>query len=105
MYKNRSDPLTEEEKSSPEKTATITLYQNGFQVNDEPFRSYEGDENKKFMKELNDGVVPTELRSKYQNGLSVNLKDSRSQAYRPPTPPSYVAFSGQGQSLGGTNPV
>lgn len=33
-------------------------------------------------------------------GKDVTLKDKRSEEYRPPTPPAYVAFSGAGQTMG-----
>jgi len=78
------------------------LYSNGFQVDDGPFRPYEAEENKQFMKELNDGYVPKEIQDKYRGkGVSVGLEDKRKDAYRPPTPPKYVAYSGSGQSMGG----
>jgi len=54
------------------------------------------------MKELNDGYVPKEIQDKYRGkGVSVGLEDKRKDAYRPPTPPKYVAYSGSGQSMGG----
>jgi hypothetical protein len=40
---------------------TITLWANGFQVDEEPFRDYVAPENKKFMEEVKSGYVPTEL--------------------------------------------
>jgi hypothetical protein len=58
------------------------------------------------------------LRSKYPNGLSVGLEDRRqvldntlyiltkryrTEKYVPPPPPPYIAFSGQGVSLGGAS--
>eukprot|EP01017_Pseudomicrothorax_dubius_P043207 TRINITY_DN7151_c0_g1_i8.p1 TRINITY_DN7151_c0_g1~~TRINITY_DN7151_c0_g1_i8.p1 ORF type:complete len:151 (+),score=31.71 TRINITY_DN7151_c0_g1_i8:516-968(+) len=52
------------------------------------------------MAELNQRRVPQELRGKYPQGLSVGLEDRRSEKYRLPTPPKYVAFSGKGVSLG-----
>ena len=52
------------------------------------------------MKELNDGYVPKEIQDKYKGGVSVGLEDKRKEAYRPPTPPKYVAYSGAGASLG-----
>ena len=55
----------------------ITLYSNGFVVGDGPFRPYEAEENKKFMEELNTGYIPSEIRNKYKNGLSVGLEDKR----------------------------
>lgn len=81
----------------------ITLYSNGFIVDDGPFRPYDSEENKQFMKELNEGYVPKEIQQKYVGkGVSVGLEDKRKEAYRPPTPPSYVAYSGSGLSMGGT---
>lgn len=51
------------------------------------------------MKELNEGYVPKELREKYNKKIGVALEDKRDKAYRPPTPPAYVAYSGTGQSV------
>jgi len=47
------------------------------------------------MAELNQGNVPTELRVKYPNGLSVDLTDRRSEAFELPLEPKYVVFSGK----------
>ena len=67
------------------------------------FRPYESEENKAFMKELNEGYVPKEIQDKYRGkGVSVGLEDRRKEAFRPPTPPRYVAYSGSGLSMGGT---
>lgn len=45
-----------EAQSKGERTnCKITLYQNGFQVDDGPFRDYNEPESKKFMAELNKG--------------------------------------------------
>ncbi len=81
----------------------ITLYSNGFTVDRGEFRPYDDEKNKQFMKELNEGYVPKEIQEKYRGkGIGVALEDKRKEAYKPPTPPSYVAYSGEGQSLGGT---
>jgi hypothetical protein len=78
----------------------ITLYSNGFIVDEGEFREYEGEVNEKFMKEMNDGFVPHEIRDKTRGRkVTVSISDRRRDAYRPPTPPKYVAFSGQGISL------
>ena len=53
------------------------------------------------MKELNEGYVPTELRSKYNKPIGVALEDRRQEKFRPPTPPKYVAYAGAGTSMGG----
>ncbi len=56
------------------------------------------------MKELNEGYVPKEIHDKYKDGgVSVMLDDKRKKEYRPPTPPKYVAFSGSGAQLSGSN--
>ena len=52
------------------------------------------------MKELNEGYVPKEIQEKYKGGVSVGLEDKRKEAFRPPTPPKYVAYSGEGVSMG-----
>ena len=83
----------------------ITLFSNGFVVADGTFRPYDQPENQAFMKELNEGFVPNELREKYKGGLSVGLEDKRKETYRPPTPPKYVAYSGSGMSMGGVTGV
>ena len=77
------------------------MYANGFIVDEGPFRDYNSPENVQFMKELNEGYVPKEIQEKYKGkGVSVGLEDRRKDEYRPPTPPKYVAYSGEGQSMG-----
>lgn len=84
----------------------ITLYENGFTVDDGELRDFEGDKNKKFIKEMSEGYVPSELQAKYRGKkVDVSLEDKRKEKYRPPTPPKYVAYSGAGATLGGTDGV
>ena len=50
--------------SKPEKnevTIKLTLYANGFTVNDGPFRNYTDPENQTFMSQINQNRVPQEL--------------------------------------------
>ena len=86
----------------PDVEIRITLYQNGFTVEGGEFRDYNTPENKEFMKELNEGYIPKELRAKYNKPIGIALEDRRKDKFRPPTPPKYVAYSGGGQSLGDT---
>jgi UBX domain-containing protein 1 len=103
VNKAREGGAKEETKGGSGKTELkITLYSNGFVVDDGAFRPYEAEENKQFMKELNEGYVPKEIQGKYKGGVSVGLEDKRKEAYRPPTPPAYTAYSGAGESMGGT---
>ena len=53
------------------------------------------------MSELNKGYVPEELRKKYNKPIGIALEDRRKEKKRPPTPPKYIAYSGEGASLGG----
>ena len=52
------------------------------------------------MKELNDGYIPKDLRAKYNKPIGIALEDKRETKFRPPTPPKYVAYSGEGMSMG-----
>jgi len=86
-------------RETPEHTCKITLYRNGFMVDDGPFRNYTDPPNKKFMDELNKNHVPEELRSKYPKGLKVGISNRTKRDYELPPPPKYVAFSGSGMNL------
>ena len=84
----------------------ISLYENGFTVDDGELRDYEGEQNKQFIKEMSEGYVPRELQAKYKGQkVDVSLEDRRKEKYRPPTPPKYVAYSGSGASMGGVEGV
>ena len=83
-------------------TRTITLYSNGFTVDDGPLREPNTAENQKFLDELLKGLVPSELKPSMAGGiLDVALADKRGETY---VPPAYVAFSG-GATLGTSAPV
>lgn len=87
---------------APKTELKITLYSNGFIVGENgPFRQYDAPENKQFMKELNEGYVPQEIRGQYKEGVSVGLEDRRKEEFTPPPPPKYVAYSGSGVTMGG----
>ena len=53
-----------------------------------------------FMKELNEGYIPKELMKKYNKQIGIALEDKRDTKFRPPTPPKYIAYSGEGMSIG-----
>lgn len=78
----------------------ITLYSNGFTVDDGPLREPNNPANEKFLAELLQGRVPSELRPQMRGGnLNVSLSDKRGETYEAP---AYVAFSG-GATLGGSS--
>lgn len=57
------------------------------------------------MKELNKGYVPKGLREKYNKPIGIALEDKRESKFIPPPPPKYVAYSGEGASMGGQTGV
>lgn len=83
----------------------LALYRNGFTVDDGPLRDLENPANAQFVDDLMRGFLPEEvLKKRKEEGkaarLNVNVIDKRSELYRAPTPPPYVAFGGEGSSLG-----
>lgn len=106
---NRARQGGSEPSSRPEPnevTINVTLYANGFTVDDGPFRDYEAPENRRFIAEMNQNRVPGELFAKTKGKpVAVNLNDKRTEQYVPPPPPKYVAFSGEGQMMGGATSV
>ena len=76
----------------------VTLYANGFVVDDGDFRSYDLPESQTFMRALLGGNVPTELAA--TGDVTVSLNDKRGETF---TPPPYSAFGGEAQSLGSSS--
>lgn len=79
-------------------SVAITLYRNGFTVDNGPLRNASSPENKEFISSLEKGEIPIELRATHRR-LDVQLVDKREEEYVAPPPPAYVAFSGLGGSL------
>lgn len=79
----------------------ITVYANGFTIDDGPFRSLDDPANKPFLYDVSRGVVPRELEDSAQESGAYHLElvDRRAEQY---VPPAYVAFSGGGNTLGAT---
>lgn len=56
------------------------------------------------MTQIEDGKIPSELIQKYKTTeIDASLEDKRSEEYKAPPPPSYIAFSGQGVSMSATS--
>jgi len=79
----------------------LTIYANGFTVDDGPLRLLSDDANKPFLQDLAHGRVPQELAERFGSDVAVQLKDSRGEEYKEPVAPSYVAYSGSGATAGG----
>lgn len=55
----------------------LTVWKNGFQIDDGEFRSLDQPENQKFMEEVNKGYIPQELVSKGFKDLGIMLEDKK----------------------------
>ena len=96
----------QQEKEVPPASApkrVITMYRNGFTVDDGPFRSLVDPANLPFLRDVAEGLVPRELEesAEARNGGAFHLElvDRRGEEWQPP---SFTAFGGSGQSLGTT---
>lgn len=69
-----------------EEMNTITMYSNGFTVNDGPLRDPQGSpENQAFIEELLKGFVPAELkrgRKDPSKPMNISLADKRQETYK-----------------------
>lgn len=55
----------------------LTVWKNGFQVDDGPFRDLSEPENQKFMEEVNQNYIPQELVSKGIKNLGIMMEDHK----------------------------
>lgn len=55
----------------------LTVWKNGFQIDDGEFRSIEDPKNKTFMDEVNKGYIPKELVDKGMKELGIMLEDKK----------------------------
>mmetsp|Transcript_28729 Transcript_28729/g.29064 ORF Transcript_28729/g.29064 Transcript_28729/m.29064 type:complete len:262 (-) Transcript_28729:290-1075(-) len=83
----------------------VTLYRNGFTVDDGNLRDLESPESRRFLAALAEGYVPQELmQDNSTRDVALELSDKRTEDYVPPPQPAYVAFAGEAMSLGGASP-
>ena len=73
---------------------TITMYRNGFIVDDGPYRRLDDPANAEFLRSLAQGVTPRELLA--EGDVTVGLIDKRAEEYVE----QFQSFSGAGASLG-----
>ena len=86
-----------------QKAVTLTLYRNGLIVScgdggvgDGQFRSYRAGKGRAFMEDILDGFFPSELQSKYPDGVPFELQARVGERYTP-------AFSGTGRRTDGSS--
>ncbi|KJP89377.1 hypothetical protein AK88_01043 [Plasmodium fragile] len=84
----------------PENCRRITLYKNGFIVDDGEFRDLNIEENKKFMQNIEAGILPKEFAGKDKT-MNVALKDKSNEVYtKEKTENTNTTYKGQGVKLG-----
>ncbi|EUD66622.1 hypothetical protein C922_02943 [Plasmodium inui San Antonio 1] len=87
----------------PENCRRITLYKNGFIVDDGEFRDLNLEENKKFMQNIEAGILPKELAGKDKT-MNVAIKDNSNQVYtKGNIDTTNATYKGQGVKLGSSN--
>lgn len=70
-------------------------------MDDGPLRDPAEPSNQSFLRSVSDGYCPDELVVDGKPS-DVKLVDKRAEKYTAPPPPQYIAFSGDGQSIGGS---
>jgi len=95
------------DKSKFEKTKNklkLTVYKNGFRIEDGEFRNKNEPQNKKFMEEIEKGYIPNELVKKGYKDLGIEMDDRRNEDYEPPKEEKkFQAFTGLGKSISSVN--
>lgn len=67
----------------------ITMWRNGFTINNGPLRPSDDPLNKKFLDEIARGVCPEELKVGATDDVPVSVTDKRGEDYSPPTAAGY----------------
>ncbi|XP_030850637.1 UBX domain-containing protein 11-like [Strongylocentrotus purpuratus] len=66
-----------------------------------PFRSYDEPETQQCMQDLTGGYFPTELQSRYPDGVPIKVDDQRDVAFKDQSNREF--FPGTGLAVGGCN--
>ena len=94
-YYNKKDESDESNNSSEEEgnftekfentknKVNLTVYKNGFILDNGPFRDRSIPENEEFMEQVDRGVIPHELMDKGISSLGILLTNRRNEIYRP----------------------
>jgi UBX domain-containing protein 1 len=99
--KMRKGPNDKEGFDKTQNKMKLTVYKNGFQIDDGVFRDISVPENKKFMDEIEKGYIPQELVAQGKTELAIALEDKKKEEYKEPIPEKkFQAFVGGGTSLG-----
>ncbi len=82
----------------------LSIYKNGFIMDNGEFRNKSDPANKKFMEEIEKGYIPNELVKKGITDLGIEMDDHRDEDYEPPKEEKkFQAFTGLGKSISSVN--
>ena len=82
----------------------LSLYKNGFIMDNGEFINNNEPANKKFMEEIEKGYIPNELVKKGITDLGIEMDDHRDENYEPPKEEKkFQAFTGLGKSISSVN--
>ena len=82
----------------------LSLYKNGFIMDNGEFRNKNEPANKKFMEEIEKGYIPNELVKKGITDLGIEMDEHRDENYEPPKEEKkFQAFTGLGKSISSVN--
>eukprot|EP00980_Cylindrotheca_fusiformis_P017421 scaffold5418_cov107-Cylindrotheca_fusiformis.AAC.2 len=94
---NIAEQVGPDSEDAPQVRRTITMYRDGFVVDDGPYRRLDDPANADFLRSLATGRTPAELMEGNSNGnITVGLVDKRSEEYVE----QFRSFSGAGATLG-----
>ncbi|KHN75542.1 NSFL1 cofactor p47 [Toxocara canis] len=95
---SESVPAVHANDDQPEQQeVTLTMWENGFSVDDGPLRQFDDPENRSFLQSIMQGRIPMELVRLYPSRTIDLRMERKSEAYKAPKP---KPFSGHGQRLG-----
>ncbi|XP_071993164.1 UBX domain-containing protein 11 [Engystomops pustulosus] len=82
----------------PPEPVPLTLYKNGIIMFQGPFRSYQEPSTQQCLMDIMDGYFPSELQTRFPDGVTFKVNDMRNVAFRERRP--WDQFPGHGQSVG-----
>uniref|UniRef100_U5EYU9 Putative nsfl1 cofactor p47 n=1 Tax=Corethrella appendiculata TaxID=1370023 RepID=U5EYU9_9DIPT len=88
---------------SNHQVVTLTLWRQGFSIDDGDLRRYEDPANKEFFECIMRGEIPKELRSNGSKMVHLDLKDNRHEEFTR-SKVAFKAFGGSGYTLGSPAP-
>jgi len=80
-HNNNINEKNEKEFQQTKTKIKITLFKNGFMVNNGPFRNIKIKENKKFIEQVERGIIPHELVMKGIDDLGILLENRKNEEY------------------------